>query len=323
MCCLLRSHRAQWLMIGLLIVSVSACSAAQLAPAPPIEVTRVVPVTRIVAPTIVEVTRLVQAPPMEVTRLVEAPPIVEVTRLVIVQAPSIVAGPTAVPASTNDLFSQIKARGMMRVSTDPNYKPQSFLNETTKELDGFDIDVSKEVAKRLGVKVEFVTPDWDTIIAGNWGGRWDVSIGSMTITPIARRFCSSRTPYYYTPAQFAVPKDSTLTSVDELAGKTVCVGSGTTYEDYLNGKLSLEGEKIIKQVSGVKVQTFSTDAECIQAFQAGRKEFRGRADSSSRRSRTPSRAACRSRSWAARCTMKTWPRRWTRKSPTAIALSRP
>jgi polar amino acid transport system substrate-binding protein len=175
-------------------------------------------------------------------------------------------------AAPKDLLSTIKARGTMRVSTDPNYKPQSFINDKG-ELDGFDVDVAKEVANRLGVKVEFVTPDWDTIVAGNWGGRWDVSIGSMTITPDRKKVLFFSSPYYYTPAQFAVPTDSTLTSIDELSGKTVCVGSGTTYEDYLNGKLTLEGETIIKQVTGAKVQTFSTDAECIQAFQAGRKDF--------------------------------------------------
>jgi len=176
-------------------------------------------------------------------------------------------------AGPKDLLSTIKARGVMRVSSDPNYKPQSFLNETTKELDGFDIDVSKEVAKRLGVKVEFVTPDWDTIVAANWGGRWDVSIGSMTITTDRKKVLFFSTPYYYTPAQFAAPKDSPLNSLDGLTGKTVCVGSGTTYDDYLNGKLTLEGEKIIKQVQGVKMTTFSTDSECIQALQAGRKDF--------------------------------------------------
>ena len=175
-------------------------------------------------------------------------------------------------AGPKDLLSTVKARGVMRVSSDPNYKPQSFLNEKG-EMDGFDIDVSKEVAKRLGVKVEFVTPDWDTIVAANWGGRWDVSIGSMTITTDRKKVLFFSTPYYYTPAQFAAPKDSPLNSLDGLTGKTVCVGSGTTYDDYLNGKLTLEGEKIIKQVQGVKMTTFSTDSECIQALQAGRKDF--------------------------------------------------
>lgn len=181
--------------------------------------------------------------------------------------------PTPAPAD-NSLLGTIKSRGEMRVSTDPNYEPQSFLN-ANNELDGFDIDVSKEVAKRLGVNVKFETPAWDIIVAGNWGGRWDVSIGSMTITPERRQVLHFSAPYYYTPAQFAVAQDSPIQSVDDFTGKTVCVGAGTTYDSYLNGTLTLEGETIIKQVTGVKVFTYETDQECIQAIQAGRKDFDG------------------------------------------------
>ena len=100
-------------------------------------------------------------------------------------------------ASANDLLGEIKARGTMRISTDPNYAPQSVLVKdqqraantkcasdelTANQMEGFDIDTANELAKRLGVEACFVTPDWDTITAGNWGGRWDVSVGSMTIT---------------------------------------------------------------------------------------------------------------------------------------------
>jgi len=84
---LLKTNRAKWLVIGLAVVSVLACNVTQISPIPPIEVTRVVPVTQIIVPTIVEVTRIVQAPPIEVTRVVPVtqiivPTIVEVTRIV-------------------------------------------------------------------------------------------------------------------------------------------------------------------------------------------------------------------------------------------------
>ncbi|NOZ72764.1 MAG: transporter substrate-binding domain-containing protein, partial [Chloroflexi bacterium] len=68
---------------------------------------------------------------------------------------------SATPAE-EDLLDQVLASGKLVVSTDPNYAPQSFLNDAG-ELDGFDVNVAKEVAKRLGVEVEFVTPDWDMI----------------------------------------------------------------------------------------------------------------------------------------------------------------
>ncbi len=88
---------------------------------------------------------------------------------------------TAAQPASQDLLDQVMAAGKLLVSTDPNYAPQSFLNDQG-QMDGFDIDVAKEVAKRLGVEVEFKTVDWDLITPGGWAGRWDISIGSMTPT---------------------------------------------------------------------------------------------------------------------------------------------
>ncbi len=56
-----------------------------------------------------------------------------------------------------DLLQEVKDRGMLRVSTDPAYPPQSFQTESG-DFKGFDIDVAEEIAKRLGVEVEWITP---------------------------------------------------------------------------------------------------------------------------------------------------------------------
>jgi len=162
------------------------------------------------------------------------------------------------------------AAGKLVVSTDPNYAPQSFLNDAG-ELDGFDIDVAKEVAKRLGVEVEFVTPDWDMITAGNWGGRWDVSIGSMTPTEARSEVLWFTDPYYYTPASFAVHKDNTtITKPEDFSGKKVGLGSATTYEAYLEGTLKILGGKIMyPPPQGIKVVPYSTDSEAIQDLALG------------------------------------------------------
>lgn len=178
--------------------------------------------------------------------------------------------PTSPPAAEKDLLDQIMEAGKLVVSTDPNYAPQSFLNDKG-ELDGFDINVAQEVAKRLGVQVEFVTPDWDMITAGNWGGRWDLSIGSMTPTEARSEVLWFTDPYYYTPASFAVHKDNTtITAVEDLAGKKVGLGTATTYEDYLAGKLQiLGGEIMYDPPAGVQVVPYSTDAEAIQDLALG------------------------------------------------------
>ncbi len=194
-------------------------------------------------------------------------------------------------AAGGDLLADIKSRGYILVSTDPNYAPQSFLNTsgkrpastkcpsdalTTAEMQGFDVDVATELGKRLGVETCFATPSWDAITAGNWADKWDISVGSMTITPTRQKVLDFTSAYYYTPAVVAVTKDSGITSLDQLAGKALCVGASTTYEDWLNHKLDLPAANIFAQApANVTVVSLDTDQECAQALQSGRKDFVG------------------------------------------------
>lgn len=177
----------------------------------------------------------------------------------------------------DDLLSDIEERGVLRVSTDPNYEPQSFL-DANGEFVGFDIDVAREIAKRLGVEAEFVTPDWDIITAGNWAGQWDISVGSMTVTTARQQALDfADPPYYYTPAQFAAADNSGIETLADINGKPVCVGVSTTYETWLNGAaadLGLPAESFYANPpTDVTIVPLPTDAECPQSIQAGRQDF--------------------------------------------------
>jgi len=157
------------------------------------------------------------------------------------------------------------------VSTDANYAPQSFLNDKG-ELEGFDVSVAKEVAKRLGVKIKFITPDWDLITAGKWGKRWDLSVGSMTPTKERKEKALLFTmPYYSSPAQFAVHKDNkTIKTIADLAGKTIGVAGETTNERYLQKDLVIEDVKIVFQDwKAGKLKTYPTDANHIEDLSLG------------------------------------------------------
>ncbi len=163
------------------------------------------------------------------------------------------------------VLDEILKSGKLRVSTDANYAPQSFLNDKG-ELEGFDISVAKEVAKRMGVKIEFITPDWDLITAGKWGKRWDLSIGSMTPTKERKQALLFTMPYYSSPAQFAVHKDNkTIKSLADLAGKRIGVAGETTNERYLQRDLEIEDVKIVYQTwETKKLKTYPTDANHIE-----------------------------------------------------------
>ena len=195
-------------------------------------------------------------------------------------------------AAPTDLLAAIKQRGYILVSTDPNYEPQSFLNTdgkrpadskcpadalTTAEMQGFDVDVAIAVGKALGVETCFATPNWDLITAGNWADKWDVSIGSMTVTTERQKILDFSVPYYYTPAVIAVGKDSGVASLEDLAGKALCAGTATTYETWLTGgDLGLPASSIYAQApANVTVVPLETDQECAQAIAAGRTDFVG------------------------------------------------
>jgi polar amino acid transport system substrate-binding protein len=187
-----------------------------------------------------------------------------------VEAPAEPAEPEPAEPEEVDLLDQVMEAGKLLVSTDPNYAPQSFLNDAG-ELDGFDVDVAKEVAERLGVELEFVTPDWDMITPGGWAARWDLSIGSMTPTEERSEVLWFTDPYYYTPAVVAVHKDNTdIQSVDDISGKALGLGTATTYEAWLLDTLSIMGGEIMYDPpADVDVRPYTTDSEAIQDLALG------------------------------------------------------
>ena len=127
-------------------------------------------------------------------------------------------------------------------------------------------------AKRLGVEVEWVTPDWAAITAGNWAGRWDISIGSMTQTEERALVVDFLDPYFYEAGYLLVATDSPYTSVADLAGKTICAGESTTHATWIEGGFA--GSTVVdvfnQAPEGAVLKTYPTDYNCIEAFLAGR-----------------------------------------------------
>jgi len=174
------------------------------------------------------------------------------------------------------LLDKVLKAGVLVVSTDPNYAPQS-VQKPDGTYEGFDIDVATEVAKRLGVTVKFVTPDWAIITAGSWSGRWDASVGSMTVTADRQKVLDFSPPYYYTPAQMTASVASGITTIDGLAGKSICAGASTTYLDWLDGKKLDFGtlSPTTSPPAGIKTVSLKTDALCPQTWKSGRNDFQG------------------------------------------------
>ncbi|KPA91421.1 amino acid ABC transporter substrate-binding protein, PAAT family [Pseudomonas asplenii] len=153
-----------------------------------------------------------------------------------------------------------------------SYPPFSFLNEQN-QLDGFDVDVAKAVAQKLGVKLRLETPSWDVIAAGRWSGRYDLCICSMTPSKARAEVFDFPVEYYASPAVIVVnAQDDRIHSAKDLDGRKVGLTSASSYESYLNKNLVIEGaedQKIDYPFDFVQIAPYDTDNVAFQDLGLG------------------------------------------------------
>jgi polar amino acid transport system substrate-binding protein len=169
------------------------------------------------------------------------------------------------------VLDRITNTKVMTLACDADYPPQSFLNENN-QMDGFDVEVAREIAHRLGAELKVVTPAWEIITSGSWGKRWDISVGSMTPTKARAEVLDFPAVYYYTPAAFAVHKESSIATFNELDGKTIAACGGCTSESYLKKDLLIEGAKeqaLNYEVTAGEIRSYETDSHIFDDLRLG------------------------------------------------------
>jgi polar amino acid transport system substrate-binding protein len=188
-------------------------------------------------------------------------------------------------SETADKLDEILARGTLVIATDPEYLPQSRLipesrpadgtackptQYTASQFEGFDVNVAREVAHRLGVEPCFVTPPWSQLVAGKWGDNWDVHVGSVAITFERMGHLYFTQPYYATPTVLLVHNENTSYKVPEdLSGKRIGICAGCTFEDYLRGTLQIPGQTIEYRIRDAKPIAFESEDPAIRALSEG------------------------------------------------------
>jgi cystine transport system substrate-binding protein len=166
----------------------------------------------------------------------------------------------AVPAFAADLLDAAKARGTLRVALEGTYPPFNFKDPKTGQLAGFDVDVAKIVAAKLGLKPEFVSTEWSAILAGLSAGKYDVIVSQVGITPKREQAFDFSEPYTYSTPQLIVRRNerANYTSLNDLKGKKVGVGQGTVFEQQA------------RAVPGIDVKSYPATPENLQDLAFGR-----------------------------------------------------
>lgn len=118
-------------------------------------------------------------------------------------------------------LAEVKREGVLVVGTEGTYKPFTFHEDGTGELTGYDVEVVKAVADRLGVDVKFEETQWDAIFAGLEAGRFDVIANQVSINDEREAKYDFSSPYTVSPGVVVVKDgDDSITSLEDLDGKT-------------------------------------------------------------------------------------------------------
>jgi len=117
----------------------------------------------------------------------------------------------------------------VRVATNAEFAPFEFVDEKTKEITGFDIELIKAVAAKAGFEVEVVNTGFDAMLAGMSQCQYDAAIAAITITEERQKTMLFSDPYTVAGQTVVVRKGTTgIASAEDLKGKTIGAQLGTT-----------------------------------------------------------------------------------------------
>ena len=132
-------------------------------------------------------------------------------------------------AENQDLLDTIRTRGKIIIATEGTWAPWTFHDETGK-LTGYDIELGRAIAKKMGVQVEFIEGKWDGLLAGVSSGRYDIMINGVDITPDREKAYHFTDPYAYNRTVVIVTEgNTTIQSMADLKGKQTANTISSTY----------------------------------------------------------------------------------------------
>ena len=169
------------------------------------------------------------------------------------------SGASSSAASTGaaDQLAAIQTNGKLVVALEGAWQPWSYHDESDT-LVGYDVEVSRAIAEKLGVEPEYVESDWDSLFAGLDAGRFDIVCNGVEVTDERAKTYDFTTPYGYIHTALAVRKDNeAIKSFEDLKGKTTANSLASTYME-------------LAESYGATVQGIDTLEETIQLLTAGR-----------------------------------------------------
>ena len=172
-------------------------------------------------------------------------------------APTASSTAASASAAAANKLEAIQSNGKLVIALEGAWQPWSYHDESDT-LVGYDVEVSRAIAEKLGVEPEYVESDWDSLFAGLDAGRYDLVCNGVEVTEERAKTYNFTTPYGYIHTALAVRKDNEdIKSFEDLAGKTTANSLASTYME-------------LAESYGATVQGIDTLEETIQLLTAGR-----------------------------------------------------
>ena len=164
-----------------------------------------------------------------------------------------------------DFKTQLKEQGVLNIGSDNAYAPFESIPTGQTAPVGFDVDLYKEVAKRLGLTAKSTTTSFDGLFTSSLPtGKFDLGVSAITIKDSRKKTVDFTIPYFVANLSLAVnsQKTPTLHSIDGLAGQTIGVQTGTTSEDC--------AKALVKQGKAKDIKSYDTAELAFDDLVAGR-----------------------------------------------------
>ncbi|WP_032121353.1 amino acid ABC transporter substrate-binding protein [Clostridium amazonitimonense] len=163
-----------------------------------------------------------------------------------------------------DEFENIKKRGYIILGLDDTFVPMGF-KDASGEVVGFDIDIAKELGRRLNLEVKFQPIDWAMKETELKNKNIDVIWNGYSITEERKEKVEFSDPYVENRQVIITLKDSNINKKSDLEGKKVAVQSGSSALDAINKE-----EELMKKFQNGKPITFDTNNEALMDLESSR-----------------------------------------------------
>jgi len=181
----------------------------------------------------------------------------------------VIAGPLAQlrQQGVGGLIAEVERRGAIRVAIDGG-PPQA--HAPARGYDGFDLDIAREVAERLGVQLDVVVVPRATLLAGGADDRWDVAISSIPAALLGAPSARATDPYAVVAGAITVGADDPADVLNDLASGSACAVAGSTSEAWLHNDLESIARDTVQPVPApLAAHVRPTLAECLGGLADG------------------------------------------------------